>query len=87
MAMRLLRHGLFRYWQRSSQGRALSMGLLSTHDTSMVSLARQFATICAHSLSGIRAGVIGPAEVPRAIAGLAGRTASFARQAYNVGRR
>ena len=48
-SMRLLRHGLFRYWSGSPRGRGASMGLLSTREDSMVVMAREYAIVCAHA--------------------------------------
>ena len=80
-SMRLLRHGLFRYWQRSPRGRSVSMGLLSTHVSSMPVMAREYAAVCAHALTGVRGGAVRPAEVAPALGGLVRRTVGFLREA------
>jgi 2-polyprenyl-6-methoxyphenol hydroxylase-like FAD-dependent oxidoreductase len=48
--MVLLRRGLFRYWRESPEGRAASMGLLSTHDARMGVMAREYARVMGYSL-------------------------------------
>ncbi len=83
-SMQLLRHGLFRYWDRSSRGRGVSMGLLSTREDSMLVMAREYALVCAHALTGLAA-PLGDA-VPRgtgraAVSGLVRRSAGFLRAA------
>jgi squalene monooxygenase len=48
--MRMLRRGLIRYWQRSPRGRAVSMALLSTHESRMVVMAAEYARVAGYSL-------------------------------------
>jgi 2-polyprenyl-6-methoxyphenol hydroxylase-like FAD-dependent oxidoreductase len=48
--MALLRRGLFRYWARSTAGRSSSMGLLSTHETRMHVMAREYARVVGFAL-------------------------------------
>ncbi len=48
--MVLLRRGLFRFWRENAEGRAASMGLLSTQDARMGVLAREYAKVMAYSL-------------------------------------
>ncbi len=82
--MELLRHGIFRYWERSQRGRSASMGLLSTRESSMAVMAREYAIVCAHALTGIPKGVVPRSALPRAVRGLAKRTTGYLRQAMNV---
>lgn len=79
--MRLLRHGLFRYWGRSSRGRGTSMGLLSTRESSMAVMAREYAIVCANALTGLPRGVVRSDQLVPAVVGLARRTAGFLRTA------
>jgi len=79
--MALLRHGLFRYWERSRTGRGTSMGLLSTRETSMVVMAREYAKVCAHAALGAASGVIPARELPAGLAGLVRRSSGYLRQA------
>ncbi len=48
--MALLRRGLFKYWARSDSGRSASMGLLSTHETRMHVMAREYARVVGFAL-------------------------------------
>ena len=48
--MRLLRQGLFRYWDRSPAGRITTMALLSMQEERLASLVREYAQICRHSV-------------------------------------
>ena len=75
---KLLRYGLFRYWRRSSRGRARSMSLLATHDQSMRRMSAEYASVVAHSVTGIPRGVVPVMQVPQALAGLVKRTAQLA---------
>jgi 2-polyprenyl-6-methoxyphenol hydroxylase-like FAD-dependent oxidoreductase len=79
--MRLLRHGLFRYWDRSPRGRGVSLGLLSTHESRPTVMAREYASVCAHALTGLPHGVITLPEVLPAVMGLARRSSRFLRDA------
>ncbi len=83
-SMRLLRHGLFRYWGNSPRGRATSMGLLSTRESSLAVMAREYAIVCANAVTGLPAGVVRRNEILPAFAGLAKRTAGFARGAITA---
>lgn len=73
--MRLLRHGLFRYWARSARGRRASMGLLSTHESRRSVLVREYVSVCGHALTGLATGVLPPSEIGPALRGLARRGA------------
>ncbi len=84
-SMRLLRHGLFRYWSRSMRGRGVSMGLLSTHEGRLSVMAREYAVVCANALTGLSSGVVSKREAPRALVGLAHRSAGFALNSLNLG--
>jgi 2-polyprenyl-6-methoxyphenol hydroxylase-like FAD-dependent oxidoreductase len=46
--MRVLRRGLLRYWARSRRGRAVSMALLSTHETRMGVMATEYARVAGY---------------------------------------
>ena len=81
--MRLLRHGLFRYWERNARGRRVSMGLLATHEQGMLKMAREYVQVCAHSLHGVTQGVVTPGEIPQALLGLVGRTSEILRQSLS----
>ncbi|HET6984945.1 MAG TPA: hypothetical protein VFI53_22575, partial [Myxococcaceae bacterium] len=64
------RSGLFRYWERSPTGTRISMSLLSTRETRMSVMAREYARVVAHGLmalgsGGVRA-VRSPGRVMRA---------------------
>ena len=48
--MAALRVGLFRYWQRSRSGRSVSMALLSTRESRMSIMAREYARAVFHAL-------------------------------------
>ena len=85
--MRLLRHGLFRYWKRSSRGRGVSMGLLATERSSMLEMAREYALVCAHALTGVPAGVVPARELLPAVAGLARRSSGYLKQALFPGQK
>lgn len=75
--MRLLRHGLFRYWDRSTRGRAASLGLLSTEESRPSVMAREYARVCFHALSGLPRGVLTPRQVVPAIGMLVQRSATY----------
>jgi 2-polyprenyl-6-methoxyphenol hydroxylase-like FAD-dependent oxidoreductase len=47
--MRVLRRGLLRYWARSRRGRAVSMALLSTHESRMGVMAIEYARVAGYS--------------------------------------
>jgi squalene monooxygenase len=79
--MRLLRHGLFRYWDKSPRGRGVSLGLLSTHESRPTVMAREYANVCAHALTGLPRGVVGFPEVLPAIMGMARRSSRLLRDA------
>src|SRR5215468_6198420 len=48
--MAALRGGLFRYWERSPTGTRTSMSLLSTRETRMSVMAREYARVVVHGL-------------------------------------
>jgi squalene monooxygenase len=48
--MEFLRRGLFRYWKRSASGRKVSMALLSTQETRMGVMAREYARVVGFAL-------------------------------------
>ena len=68
--MAALRSGLFRYWERSPTGPRISMSLLSTRETRMSVMAREYARVVVHGLMALGAGgvrtVHGPGRVVRA---------------------
>lgn len=68
--MAALRGGLFRYWERSPTGLRISMSLLSTRETRMSVMAREYARVVAHGLLALGAGgvraVQGPHQAMRA---------------------
>jgi 2-polyprenyl-6-methoxyphenol hydroxylase-like FAD-dependent oxidoreductase len=51
-----LRAGLFRYWERSPRGRAVSMALLSTEESRMSVMAREYARVVGHGLAAMAQG-------------------------------
>jgi len=68
--MAALRSGLFRYWEHSPTGTRISMSLLSTRETRMSVMAREYARVVVHGLlalgsGGVRA-VRGPGRAVRA---------------------
>jgi 2-polyprenyl-6-methoxyphenol hydroxylase-like FAD-dependent oxidoreductase len=68
--MAALRRGMFRYWERTRTGARNSMALLSTRETRMSVMAREYARVVAHGLlalgTGKVRGVDGPALTLRA---------------------
>jgi 2-polyprenyl-6-methoxyphenol hydroxylase-like FAD-dependent oxidoreductase len=50
---RLMRKGLLRYWKHSPAGRAATMGLLSTHETRLSVMFREYVHVCTYSLPEI----------------------------------
>jgi 2-polyprenyl-6-methoxyphenol hydroxylase-like FAD-dependent oxidoreductase len=48
--MRMLRRGLLRYWARSPRSRAVSMALLSTHESRMTVMAAEYARVAGYGL-------------------------------------
>jgi len=48
--MRLLRAGLFRYWDTSPRGRAATMALLSTHEDRFPAVVREYVQVCRNAL-------------------------------------
>jgi squalene monooxygenase len=68
--MAALRSGLFRYWERSPTGTRISMSLLSTRETRMSVMAREYARVVVHGLMSLGAGgvrtVHGPGSAVRA---------------------
>jgi 2-polyprenyl-6-methoxyphenol hydroxylase-like FAD-dependent oxidoreductase len=51
--MAALRVGLFRYWGRSRNGRAVSMALLSTRESRMRIMAQEYARAVGHAVVGL----------------------------------
>jgi 2-polyprenyl-6-methoxyphenol hydroxylase-like FAD-dependent oxidoreductase len=82
--MRLLRHGLMRYWNRSTRGRKSSLALLSTLDQSLGSMALQYASVSLHALDGVRAGVLPVQGIPQAFGQLARRNLGFLQHALRL---
>jgi 2-polyprenyl-6-methoxyphenol hydroxylase-like FAD-dependent oxidoreductase len=80
---RLLRHGLFRYWDQSPRGRSASMGLLSAERSSMTVMAREAAAVSLHALNGFSQGVVDAGETPVALSQLAARSFGYLRQALS----
>jgi len=76
--MKLLRYGLFQYWNSRVRGRHRSVGLLATHDQSMRTMALEYALVAAHAVGGLRQGIVPVSEMPGALASLAKRTAAHA---------
>ncbi|MGZ6078615.1 MAG: FAD-dependent monooxygenase [Myxococcaceae bacterium] len=72
--MAALRGGLFRYWERSPTGTRISMSLLSTRETRMSVMAREYARVVAHGLVALGVGSVrairGPRRAVRAAARL-----------------
>ena len=56
--MAALRSGLFRYWERSPGGTRTSMSLLSTRETRMSVMAREYARVVAHGLVSLGSGSV-----------------------------
>lgn len=81
--MKLLRHGLFRYWSRDRRGRGASMALLSTKDSRMSVMAREFALVCGHALTGLPAGVLPRDQLGPALSGLVRRSAGYLKTALS----
>jgi len=63
--MAALRSGLFRYWERSPTGLRISMSLLSTRETRMSVMAREYARVVAHGLLALGAGGVRAVQGPR----------------------
>jgi 2-polyprenyl-6-methoxyphenol hydroxylase-like FAD-dependent oxidoreductase len=63
--MAALRSGLFRYWERSPTGPRISMSLLSTRETRMSVMAREYARVVAHGLLALGAGGVRAVHGPR----------------------
>lgn len=70
--MAALRHGLFRYWEKSRRGRVVSMALLSTRELRMGVMAREYARAVAYALIGL-ASALARRGPPRASLGTAAR--------------
>ncbi|MCA9664192.1 MAG: FAD-dependent monooxygenase [Myxococcales bacterium] len=79
---RLLRRGLFRYLARSPRGRAASLALLSTRQSSSAVMAREYAAVLMHALASLRDddGDGRPSRLLPAVAELALRGTSTLRQ-------
>lgn len=76
--MRLLRHGLFRYWAHSRRGRSASMALLSVQNVGMRSMAGEYLAVLAHALGSLPQSTVKPGEVAPALAGLLRRSTRLA---------
>ena len=63
--MAALRRGLFRYWERSATGTRISMSLLSTRETRMSVMAREYARVVAHGLVALGTGSVQAVRGPR----------------------
>ncbi len=63
--MAALRGGLFRYWERSPTGTRISMSLLSTRETRMSVMAREYARVVAHGLVALGVGSVRAVRGPR----------------------
>jgi 2-polyprenyl-6-methoxyphenol hydroxylase-like FAD-dependent oxidoreductase len=63
--MAALRSGLFRYWERSPTGTRISMSLLSTRETRMSVMAREYARVVAHGLLALGTGGVRVVHGPR----------------------
>lgn len=63
--MAALRSGLFRYWERSPAGTRISMSLLSTRETRMSVMAREYARVVAHGLVALGSGKVQAVRGPR----------------------
>ena len=74
-AFRLLRRGLFRYWEKSARGRRASIGLLSTQETNPLVMVREYAAVCMHALAELPNEPVAPWELLPAVSGLAQQTA------------
>ncbi len=79
--MRLLRHGLLRYWTKSARGRKSSLALLSTLDQRLASMALQYASVSLHALAGVPDGAVPLREIPTAFTQLARRNLGFLQHA------
>ncbi|HEY1907957.1 MAG TPA: NAD(P)/FAD-dependent oxidoreductase, partial [Myxococcaceae bacterium] len=62
--MAALRSGLFRYWEHSLTGTRISMSLLSTRETRMSVMAREYARVVAHGLMALGAGGVRAVRSP-----------------------
>jgi 2-polyprenyl-6-methoxyphenol hydroxylase-like FAD-dependent oxidoreductase len=71
--MQLLRHGLFHYWSTSARGRRTSLGLLSTQHLRSTTLAREYASVCAHSVRAVLDGTVPREAIRPALVGAAMR--------------
>lgn len=80
--MRLLRHGLFRYWATSARGRRSSIGLLSTSESRGAIAVREYASVCLHALRAVSDGAVARDEIVPAIGGLARRSAERVRSLF-----
>ena len=62
--MAALRSGLFRYWEHSPTGTRISMSLLSTRETRMTVMAREYARVVAHGLMALGSGGVRAVRSP-----------------------
>ena len=65
--MAALRSGLFRYWERSPTGTRISMSLLSTRETRMSVMAREYGRVVAHGLLALGGGGVRSVHGGRAL--------------------
>lgn len=85
-AFRLLRRGLFRYWQKSPRGRRASIGLLSTQETNPLVMVREYAAVCMHALAELPKEPVAPWELIPAVSGLAQQTAMRVKEVGGLSR-
>ncbi|MEC8024752.1 MAG: NAD(P)/FAD-dependent oxidoreductase [Myxococcota bacterium] len=78
---RLVRHGLFRYWDRSMRGRETSLSLLACRESSLPTLIREYVTVCGFAMTGMATGVVKPQELPGAAFRLLKKTSGYIRNA------
>jgi 2-polyprenyl-6-methoxyphenol hydroxylase-like FAD-dependent oxidoreductase len=78
---RLVRHGLFRYWDASMRGRETSLSLLACRESSLPTLVREYLTVCGFAMTGMAQGVISPRELPGAAFRLLKKTSGYIRNA------
>ena len=84
--MRVLRRGLLRYWARSRRGRAVSMALLSTHESRMGVMATEYARVAGYGfleLARRRASRESLGARGRAVFGLSRATVRYAAAALS----
>lgn len=76
--MEALRSGLFRYWQETADGGRLSMSLLSSRESRMWKMAREYSRVVTHGVLALadQATQVGPRKLPRIAQAGAGLVAS-----------